>query len=92
MKRFLIIVLLFIAFVAAVSATPVHAQLSFGGNVSLVSQCNTGFLYLVPPYGMFMFLKPPMGLQVLGLSATAPVPCVLGIVPMGSGLQVLLSN
>jgi len=68
-----------------------NAQLPFGGPILSVQACNSGFLILIGPpvAGFYMFTIPPIGINVLGMAAMAPIPCVLGIVPMGAGLPVL---
>lgn len=95
MKKLHLVLVLMLLIGIALIARPVAAQLSFGGIYTPIAVCNSGHtLAMVAPYGMFMFTRPPLiGLPyVLGLAALAPVPCIVGIVPIGSGFQVLLSN
>jgi hypothetical protein len=39
-----------------------------------------------------MFPLPLLGPQVLGLFVPAPIPCILGIIPMGFGFPVIYYN
>jgi len=70
--------------------------LPFGGFPILISPCNVGFLYVViHPLGLsgpFMFPMPLGGPQVMGLFVPAPIPCILGIIPMGFGFPVIYFN
>lgn len=71
------------------------AFVPFGGLAVFVSPCNSGHILMqVAPYGMFMFLKPPIigAPWTLGLAGPAPIPCIFGIVSMGAGFPVLISN
>jgi len=71
--------------------------LPFGGIPILISPCNTGFLYVVinpmgVGTGLYMFPLPLLGPQVLGLFVPAPIPCILGIIPMGFGFPAIYFN
>lgn len=78
-----------------------QAQKPFGGRILVVRPCNTGLLLTVgPPRGGEYMLLPGSSVYafgvfkpatwVLGLAAALPVVCVLGKIPIGAGLRIIM--
>jgi hypothetical protein len=76
--------------------------LPFGGKVTVVYPCNTGLLVYIKSikgiiplmwlWGELPFLShvpPHPGQYILGRAFPTPVPCILGIIPIGVGFPII---
>ncbi len=77
----------------------------FGGHVTFLHVCNSGFLILVAPgvppaipswfmitpasFPWSYYIPPFLGQNVIGVAAPAPVPCLVGPIPIGVGFPIL---
>lgn len=96
----LAVVFLFTSLTIAYAAVPVP----FGGLVTMIQPCNTGllvyvltpltgvipFMWLTGELPFLMYVPPHPGQWLLGMAVAVPVPCVLGIVPYGAGLPIIM--
>jgi len=100
--KYIFILFLSLIIIFSVPQTSNAQFLPFGGQVVTVQPCNTGLLvYLRTPFtGVMPFMwltgnlpylmrvPPHPGQYLLGM-AGAPIPCILGVVPMGAGPVIL---
>ncbi|OHA17259.1 MAG: hypothetical protein A3C79_02975 [Candidatus Taylorbacteria bacterium RIFCSPHIGHO2_02_FULL_45_28] len=103
-KQTLVIILVATFLLASLTNTYAAAPLPFGGVVTMIQPCNTGllvyvltpltgvvpFMWLTGELPFLSYIPPHPGQWLLGLTAAVPVPCVLGTVPYGAGLPILM--
>ena len=76
---------------------------SFGGHILRITLCDEGILFYVGPPKPGVFIRTPISVffptvilpswLTLGVAATVPIPCTVGIVPTGeAGLPVIFGG
>ena len=103
---FILLMSVLAVFIFSPKTTQAVGFVAFGGKITFVQVCNTGFLITVstPRPGMFMLLPttrrftpaslilPSMGQSILGLAGEVTVPCTVGPTPQGAGLPILMAG
>jgi hypothetical protein len=102
----LLLISLFAILVINIKTAEAIGPILIGGKITAVTICDTGFLIAVSPPrpGTFMLLPtsrrytpeslsfPFIGQWILGLAGQVPVTCMLGPIPYGSGLPILMAG